>query len=166
MLQLTIQNRAIVYDLRKQEPISILDVPAMHQLLDCQTYVETGLVFTNIKTLQPSELGIQSTLMKQILSNNSASFYMLRQTKQVFADADAQEDYSREESPSPVLGLYITYCALDLIELRRLEQRKENNVVIRQIDLLSIFSSFMGKSIFTFFEGNARLYKLILRMLE
>ena len=49
MLQLTVANRAIVYDLRKPEPIAIIEVAAMQHLLDCQTYVETGIAMMDIK---------------------------------------------------------------------------------------------------------------------
>ena len=42
MIQVSIGSRAIQYNLEKQEPNALCEVPAMNHLIDCQNYVETG----------------------------------------------------------------------------------------------------------------------------
>ena len=50
---MTIKSRGIVFDLGRAEegkgPVAINEIPAMHHLLDCQSYVETGVKLNKIK---------------------------------------------------------------------------------------------------------------------
>ena len=51
-LQVTVKSRGIVYDLGlfdTKGPVAINEIPAMHHLLDCQSYVETGVKLNKIK---------------------------------------------------------------------------------------------------------------------
>ena len=57
------------------------------------------------------------------------------------------------ENPSPFLGCFRSYCELDLIEFRRIQDLLMNRKTIKKVDLMAIFSSLKRQSIFTIFEG-------------
>ena len=48
-LQLTIGGMAIIYDLNRDEPNAIREVPALNHLMNCQRYVESGIQIMKIK---------------------------------------------------------------------------------------------------------------------
>lgn len=67
-----------------------------------------------------------------------------------------------DESPTPFLGCFRSYCELDLIEFRRLQDLfKAKKSLIMAIDRKAIFSTIRGQSIFSIFDGKIRLYKVI-----
>ena len=70
------------------------------------------------------------------------------------------------ESHSPFLGCFRSYCELDLIEMRRIQEYIKNRNVIKQIDVDSIYSNLQGQSLFSFFEGKPILYERILKVLQ
>ena len=60
------------------------------------------------------------------------------------------------------MGLYRTFSELDLHELRRIEMLVSQNKIIKKIDFYTIFSSFRGQSLFSYFEGHIAVYRAIL----
>ena len=55
--------------------------------------------------------------------------------------------------PSPFLGCYRTYCELDLIEFRRIQDQFKSRKTIKKIDFNTIFCIWKGQSIFSIFDG-------------
>ena len=68
----------MVYDLTKETPWVIFEVPAMHHLFDCQRYVESGFILNKIKNMMDKN-GTNYQLLKKIQTNNSGSFYFISQ---------------------------------------------------------------------------------------
>ena len=42
-IQLTMESRALIYDLNEDIPVPVEEISAMHQLADPQNYVEFGI---------------------------------------------------------------------------------------------------------------------------
>ena len=117
----------------------------MHHLLNCQSYVETGISINKIKR-NPLGGGKYLFLEQEIKSNNKGNYYYLT-TKA-----------NEAESSNVFQGGFQTYSELDLIEIRRLQELFNSNRVIKKIDMSTIYSVFDGQSIFTLFEGYLRIY--------
>lgn len=81
-IQVSIGSRGIVYDLNPcrsgNVPVAMSEIPAMHNLLKVQNYVECGHVIQTMHSLK-AQSGTWYQLARSIKSNNEGSFYFLSQ---------------------------------------------------------------------------------------
>ena len=54
-LQVTLQGRAIIYDLRKSNPTAVKEIPSMQHLMSVDSYVESGIQVNRIKVKENSK---------------------------------------------------------------------------------------------------------------
>lgn len=126
-LQVTVKSRGIFYDLSKPKPddpilIKVInEIPAMHHLLDCQKYVETGVKMNKIKNRRSEKHNVCYQLSQEIKSNFTGSFYFLKCTQTRGNSTSDKRELKQVECHSPFMGGYRSFCELDLIEVRRIK---------------------------------------------
>ena len=73
---------------------------------------------------------------------------------------------TNDELFRPFLGLYATFCELDLFEMQRIQECIESNRKHWDMDSKTIFAQLEGRSLFAYFDGNLMLLNTILEYLE
>lgn len=125
---MTIQSRVIVFDLSKlgTPPPAINEYPAMHHLLDCERYVETGISINKVKKkmLSSSQASASAgecsyNLLQEVRPNYQGSFYFLTSLRNFDREFELSQG-DKVEISTVFQGGYRSFCELDLIEIKRI----------------------------------------------
>ena len=138
ILQVTVKNRGMAFDLNQEQPTSIKEIPGMDDLLDPEYYVETGFTPQNIAR-KTGAMGEKYLHTLEIRPDSSGGLYYLHQDyKALNNPSDTETNNKKKEGVSPFLGCYRSYCEMDYLDISNMLECVKQAIPIKKIDWRSI----------------------------
>jgi len=154
LLQITVSDRIIVFDISYENPQEIFFFNATKQFIEPSRYVDSGIkISEGIEDPSPEKDGYFFT---EVSSNRSSDMYYTTQERKVF-----KRDFKWDKIPrSPVcLGIFKKYAEVDLQELCRIQTKTAGQSKLDNIDLQTTLCTFNQHTIFSLFAHSVKLHE-------
>ena len=154
MLQITVQDRIIIFDIKSEVPQEIFFLNATNQFIDPEKYADPGIKISYCK--KDNFLSRESFLFTEIRSNRNKDLHIISQERKVFK---RRFNWKNVVRTNVCLGIFKGYAEVDLQELSRVVKRLKTVNKVSDIDLQTVLSTFRNHTIFSIFNNSVAVHE-------
>ena len=159
LLQVTVTDKNIIFDLSLEVPQEIFFMTATSQFIQPAKYVNPGSVISACTEDSIDRDALLNTIIKM---NRSKTMCMIKEDRKVFRQSFVWDNYARM---NVCKGIFKLYSEADIQELSRIMKRVNDGQRVQNIDLQTALSTFNGHTLFSIFSESVAVHEQLLNQI-